>query len=261
MKYGPIHDRDMDIHDVLISLKEGLISVEEAEKLLRLDYIQRIEDHTVFDHARQLRSGLPEVIYGLSKDPETVADIVEGALEHRDLVIVSRVNGDHYDAVRRRIGEGDLVYERLARILVIDRRTHKEVRGKVGIITAGTSDIAIAEEARVFLEVLGCECLCFHDVGIAGMHRFLEPMRVVLEKDVDVLIVLAGMEGALPTLIASLSPIPVIGVPVSTGYGAGGGGEAALYSMLQSCALGLAVVNIDNGIGAAAIAAMIARRR
>ncbi len=251
----------MNIRDILASLKEGSIGVEEAERLLRLDYVQHIEGHTVFDHARQLRSGVPEVVYGLSKDPETVADIVQRAMERRDLVIVSRINDDHHAAVVARVGEDDLRYERKARMLVVDRRVKREPKGKVGIITAGTSDMGVAEEARVMLEAMDCECLCFHDVGVAGMHRFLEPMKKVLEQDVDVLIVVAGMEGALPTLVSSLSHIPVVGVPVSTGYGIGGNGEAALYSMLQSCAPGLAVVNIDNGIGAASFAAMIARRR
>lgn len=251
----------MNIRDILASLSDGAMGIDEAERILRLDYVQHIEGHTVFDHARQLRSGVPEVVYGLAKDPETVADIVQRAMERRELVIVSRITDQHHDAVLARIGSDNLRYERKARMLVVDRRESSETKGRVGIITAGTSDMAVAEEARVMLEAMGCECLCFHDVGVAGMHRFLEPMKKVLEQDVDALIVVAGMEGALPTLVSSLSPIPVIGVPVSTGYGIGGNGEAALYSMLQSCAPGLAVVNIDNGIGAASFAAMIARRR
>ncbi len=251
----------MDIRGILEAIKEGSLDIEEAERLLRLDYVQMIEGHTVFDHARQLRSGVPEVIFGLSKDPETVADIAERALERRGLVMISRADGRHHEAVLRRVGGEGLRYEHAARMVVIDRGGPVERRGKVGIITAGTSDLAVAEEARVMLDAMGVECLCFHDVGVAGMHRFLEPMRRLLEEDVDAIIVVAGMEGALPTLVASLAHIPVIGVPASTGYGVGGAGEAALHSMLQSCAPGLAVVNVDNGVGAASLAAIIARRR
>ena len=129
------------------------------------------------------------------------------------------------------------------------------------MITAGTSDIPYAREVEAIAKVVGVESLSFFDVGVAGIHRLIAPLKQILEKDVDVIVVLAGMEGALPTVIASLVDIPVIGVPIPTGYGYGGEGITALSSMLQSCAPGLAVVNIGNGLGAGAIAALIARRR
>ena len=123
--------------------------------------------------------------------------------------------------------------------------------GKVGIITAGTSDIPVAEEARVILEQGGCETICSYDIGIAGIHRLFPKISHMVEEEVNVIIVCAGMEGALPSVVAGLVDIPVIGVPTSVGYGIGADGKAAVYSMLQSCAPGLSVVNIDNGFGAA----------
>ena len=128
----------------------------------------------------------------------------------------------------------------------------------MGILTAGTADIPVAEEAKTVLEEMGYEVLAEYDVGVAGVHRLFPSLRKMLENDVKVLIVVAGMEGALPSLVASLVDVPVIGVPTSTGYGIGGGGVGALISMLQSCSLGLVVVNIDNGVGAGIAAALIA---
>ncbi len=134
-------------------------------------------------------------------------------------------------------------------------------KGVIGIITAGTSDIPIAEEARIMAESMGVRCITFYDIGVAGIHRLIEPMKTLIDEDVSAIVAVAGMEGALPTVVSSLSPVPGIGVPTSTGYGLGGKGEAALYSILQSCSMGLTAVNIDNGIGAGATAALIARGR
>ncbi|KKM27750.1 hypothetical protein LCGC14_1571620, partial [marine sediment metagenome] len=144
--------------------------------------------------------------------------------------------------------------------VLIYKKALKKSKGVIGIITAGTSDIGIAEEARLMCESMNCKCICSYDVGIAGIHRVFPILKEMKSKDVDAIIVVAGMEGALPTLVSSLVDVPVIGVPSSIGYGYGGKGVAALASMLQSCALGLSVVNIDNGIGAGAIAGNIANR-
>ena len=133
--------------------------------------------------------------------------------------------------------------------------------GRVGLISAGTSDIPIAEEAMLMAREMGCEVYSVYDVGVAGLHRLFKPLEhLVTEVDVDVIIVAAGMDGALPSVVSGLVPVPVIGLPISVGYGLGGQGIAALYGMLQTCSPGLAVVNIDNGIGAGAIAGMIANR-
>ena len=136
----------------------------------------------------------------------------------------------------------------------------KKNRGKVGIVTAGTSDIGVAEEARLMCETMNCKCIWSYDIGVAGMHRTFPVLKELVSNQVDVIIVVAGMEGALASVVSSLVDIPVIGVPTSVGYGYGEKGVAALASMLQSCSLGLSVVNIDNGIGAGAVAANIANR-
>lgn len=148
-----------------------------------------------------------------------------------------------------------------ARILVIKKRG-LEIKGggKIGILTAGTADIPVAEEARVVAEEMGCEVTVAYDVGVAGLHRLISPLKDFIQKDIDVLIVVAGREGALPSVVASLVDIPVIGVPTSIGYGFGEKGLSALMAMLQACSLGLAVVNIDGGVAAGALAALIANK-
>jgi NCAIR mutase (PurE)-related protein len=132
--------------------------------------------------------------------------------------------------------------------------------GHVGVISAGTSDIPVAAEAALVAKEMGCRVTCIYDVGVAGLHRLIEPLRNLLSNDVDVIIVAAGMDGALPSVVAGIVPVPVIGLPTSIGYGFGGNGIAALLSMLQTCAPGLSVVNIDNGVGAGITAALIANR-
>jgi len=250
----------MDIRDILTRYKEGEMEMAEAERLLRLDFIERIMDHTVFDHAREARKGIPEVIFGGAKSPAMVAEIVRAAMETKEILLVSRATPEHYQAVHNLVNSDHIRWEEKARMIVVDRRNEVERVGRVGILTAGTSDIGVAEEARIVAEAMGCEVLTTYDVGVAGLHRFLDPLVEMLRSGVDAIIVAAGMEGALPTVVSSLSDVPVIGVPVSSGYGHGGLGETALMSMLQTCSPGLAVVNIDNGVGAGAFAALISRR-
>ena len=137
---------------------------------------------------------------------------------------------------------------------------HRSTGGQVGVISAGTSDIPVAEEAALIAEEMGCQVTCIYDVGVAGLHRLVNPLRDLLARGTDAIIVAAGMDGALPSVVAGLVPVPVIGLPTSIGYGMGGKGVAALLAMLQTCAPGLSVVNIDNGVGAGITAAMIANR-
>ncbi|MDR0777884.1 MAG: nickel pincer cofactor biosynthesis protein LarB [Methanomassiliicoccaceae archaeon] len=249
----------MDIRDILRSLKDDKMSIEDAERALRLDYMDKVNGHTVFDHGRRMRKDVPEVVYALAKTPEMVADIAKRVPEGKYLLI-SRASKEHYNAVISEVKEDRVTYHEKASAISVGKISGKK-KGVIGIITAGSSDIRVAEEAKLMAEAMGCRCLTSYDVGVAGMHRILEPMRMMLDEDVDAIIVAAGMEGALPSLVASLAAVPVIGVPTSTGYGYGGNGEAALMSMLQTCSPGLAVVNIDNGIGAGTIAAMISKRR
>lgn len=246
----------MDIREILQSLKDGKIDIQEAERQLRLDHVDSIGGDVLFDESRVLRKNIPEIIYGATKEPETIADILrkrEGKLS-----IVSKVDPDKFSAVSKLVK--GIVYEKKAKIIVSGRMPSPD-KGTIGILTAGTSDIPIAEEARIVAESMGVRCITFYDIGVAGIHRLIEPMKKLIEADVSAIVVVAGMEGALPTVISSLSPVPVIGVPVSTGYGLGGNGEAALMSILQSCSVGLTAVNIDNGIGAGATAALIAVNR
>ncbi|MDD1769065.1 MAG: nickel pincer cofactor biosynthesis protein LarB [Methanomassiliicoccales archaeon] len=250
----------MKVREVLERYKKGGIDAKEAERILKLDFLERIGNHTVFDHAREARRGIPEIILGNTKTPEDVVDIVRHVLEDRELVIVSRASPLHYKAIKKGIGAKGVKWVEKACMVVVDRRIIVKVTGRIGILTAGTSDISVAEEAKVVAEAMGCEVITAFDVGIAAFHRFMDPLACMLEKECDALIVVAGMEGALPSVISSLADVPVIGVPTSVGYGMGGEGTAALLSMLQTCSPGLVVVNIDNGVGAGATAALISRR-
>jgi hypothetical protein len=153
-----------------------------------------------------------------------------------------------------------VVYNRRAKILMVKNHEVTKI-GKIGVITAGTSDIPVAEEAKVVAEEAGCEVLTSYDVGVAGIHRLFSQVRRMIESNVEVIIVAAGMEGALPSVVAGLVDVPVVGLPTSVGYGVGEGGFTALYAMLQSCAPGIGVVNIDNGYGAAIFASTIIKSR
>jgi len=250
----------MNIRDVLEQFRSGEIDEDKAERLLRLDFIERIGDHAVFDHSREARKGIPEIIFGESKTPEQVADIVAKVLEDREAVLVSRASASHYQAVIKAVGKKGVVYDECSRVIAVDKAKGRRKKGKIGILAAGTSDMAVASEAKVVAELMGCEVFLACDVGVAAFHRFLDPLKEMIEQDVDALVVVAGMEGALPTVVSSFAHVPVIGVPTSVGYGFGGKGEAALLGMLQTCSPGLVVVNIDNGIGAGAAAALISRR-
>jgi len=250
----------MKIREILAQFSKGEIGIEEAEKLLKLDFLERIGDHTIFDHAREARRGIPEIILGESKPPEIVSEIIRKVMENKRIIIVSRASRSHFDAVVDAIGSEGVKWEERARMIVIDRIGPCAREGLIGILAAGTSDISVAEEARIVAEVMGCQVMTAYDVGIAAFHRFVDPLESMLKNGCDAIVVVAGMEGALASVVSSLSDVPVIGVPTSIGYGMGGRGQAALLSMLQTCSPGLVVVNIDNGVGAGATAALISLR-
>jgi NCAIR mutase (PurE)-related protein len=216
------------------------------------------------DFSRQARKGVPEVILAEPKGIDQVLAIVHRHLAESGRAIVSRVSCD-LEARLRGITHGDIEMEWYehgrAAVLRAPHGNPRATGGRVGLISAGTSDIPAAEEAMLMPREMGCEVYPAYDVGVAGLHRLFEPLEyLVAEVDVDVVIVAAGMDGALPSVVSGLVPVPVIGLPTSVGYGLGGQGLAALYGMLQTCSPGLAVVNIDNGIGAGVMAAMIANR-
>jgi NCAIR mutase (PurE)-related protein len=250
------------VKTILQKLRDGKLTVEEAEKLLQLNAMAET-GAAALDLQREARVGIPEIVYGEGKTPAQVVDIASVFLTRQDQVIVTRASQETIDAVEEAFGGNfDLTIVRAAGIIVA-RRTGTQPLStgrRIGVLTAGTTDIRVAEEARTIAEAMGCQVITVYDVGIAGFHRHIEPLRRMLQASVDAIVVVAGMEGALPSVVASLANVPIVGVPTSTGYGFGGKGVGALTTMLQSCSPGLAVVNIDNGVGAGAYAALIARR-
>ena len=253
----------MSRRDTLEKLASGKISIEEAEERLSANQIEIVNDFARYDLSREKRTGIPEVIYAETKSSEAVFEIAKNVLKKKPIVLLSRIKEEHIEFIQKLADDYILEYGTNKNFCRIKHKDFilKTDEGKIGIITAGTSDIAIAEEAKAIAEMMGCEVIIINDVGVAGIHRLFEPLQRLMKEDIDVIIVAAGMEGALPTVVTGLVDVPVIGLPISTGYGFGGKGQTALMSMLQSCALGLAVVNIDGGISAGAIAAKIAKRR
>lgn len=218
--------------------------------------------HSRPDYGRAGRKGIPEVILATNKTTEQLVDLVSGFVSTVGRAIVSDIPRDRAHELALRFPGTHMDCHELARIAVIHDESFQRPRtgGRLGIITAGTSDLPVAQQAAVMANEMGCQVKLVSDVGVAGIHRLVEPLTQLLDADVDVLIVAAGMDGALPSVVAGLVNLPVIGLPTSNGYGLGGRGHAALLSMLQTCSPGLVVVNIDNGIGAGASAALIANR-
>ena len=253
----------MNKREILEKLISNEISIEEAEERLSGIQIELVEDFARYDLLREARTGIPEVVYSETKTPKAVYDIAKRVLEKKPIVLLSRIRDEHVKEIDKLSEHYKLEYGTNKHCCRIMHKNHQFEfgEGKVGIITAGTSDIPVAEEAKAIAEMMGCEAIIYNDVGVAGIHRLFEPLQKLREEKIDVLIVAAGMEGALPTVVAGLVDMPVIGLPISTGYGYGGKGQTALMSMLQSCALGLAVVNIDGGVSAGAVAAKIAKKR
>jgi len=248
----------MDIKNILESVKTGTLSIEEAAVKLKT---QPFDDlgYALVDHHRQLRNGCPEVIFCAGKNVQQVEGIVTNLLEvaHTN-VLATRATEEMADAVRRIYPDAE--WNPSARTLVIRRQPiEKSGIGKILVITAGTSDIPVADEAVVTAEFLGNEVERICDVGVAGIHRLFAKLDDIVSA--TVIIVIAGMEGALPSVIGGLTDKPVIAVPTSVGYGTSFGGITALLSMLNSCANGISVVNIDNGFGAAYIANSINKLR
>jgi len=248
---------------LLSELISGKISVEEAEQRIRLLAIREMEV-ACLDLSREARKGVPEIVLAEGKDDISLRNIVNAFLEESGKVIITRISEERLQALSSSLaGRPEVKYSAVGRVAIMRNRgeTRPEKRGAVSLITAGTSDIRVAEEAKFVLEEMGCTVHSYYDVGIAGLHRVFPAVKDSIDKDVDVVIVFAGMEGALASVVSSLVSVPVVGVPTSSGYGFGGRGEGALAAMLQSCSPGLVVVNIDNGVGAAVAAALISRVR
>lgn len=243
--------------DILKKVSDNSMDVDTALAALKhLPY----EDigYASIDQHRNLRTGESEVIFGQGKTPEQIAGIVSHMLHENARILVTRASESAYEAVKE--AAPGAVYEKLSKIIRVgDMPKPDKARGTIAVVTAGTSDIPVAEEAALTAEFFGNQVDRIYDVGVAGIHRLFGKLDRI--QGADVLIVIAGMEGALASVVGGLVEVPVIAVPTSVGYGASFGGLSALLSMLNSCANGIGVVNIDNGYGAACLANKIMKRR
>lgn len=261
------------LKNLLSAVASGKVSPDDAlDQLKHLDY-EPVGGFAHIDHHRALRTGFPEVIWGLGKTPDQIAQIMEAMRDRTTVVMATRIEPPVYDRIREKVPDAE--YYSMARICALrrspeaEKQGHKEAgkpeqphsslapAGVIGILSAGTADLPVAEEAAVTAELSGFKVKRLWDVGVAGIHRLLGNLHVIA--DADVLIVVAGMEGALPSVVAGLADCPIIAVPTSIGYGASFNGLAPLLTMLNSCAAGVGVVNIDNGFGAAILAGQILR--
>ena len=247
---------DVDVRALLVAVRDGTVSMDDAQARLQ-DLARRatFEDlgFARVDHHRPERQGTPEVIYGEGKEPDQIAEIASRIVGRGDPLLVTRVSEHAFDSVRRLVPAA--VFHQRARAITYQPRPAPAGQGRILVIAAGTSDLPVAEEAVVTATWLGNDAERLYDVGVAGIHRLLaEQTRLNAAR---VVIVVAGMEGALPSVVGGLVRVPVVAVPTSVGYGASFGGLAALLGMLTSCASGVSVVNIDNGFGAAVVASQI----
>ena len=248
--------RPETLRTLLEQVRSGALPVENAQTQLATSMRQAPFEDVGFarvDHHRAIRQGFPEVVFGEGKTPDQVAQIAARIVEAGHTLLVTRTDADAFAAVQRHVSQA--VFHETARIISHGTDTPSTANGTILVVSGGTADQRVSEEAVVTSEVMGNRVDRLYDVGVAGLHRLLSE-RTRLEQ-ARVIVVVAGMEGALPSVVGGLVSVPVIAVPTSVGYGASFRGVAALLSMLNSCATGVAVVNIDNGFGAGALASMI----
>jgi len=244
------------IRDILEKLNSGKLSIEDAEKQVESYFFSDLGFANV-DHHRSKRQGFPEVIFGQNKTTEQIVKIAENILEHESTVLATRLSPDALDTLNRRFPEGEK--NEIARTFVIGMPEPdiENTHGTILVVSAGTSDLPVAEEAIITVRAMRNRVETLYDVGVAGIHRLLARMELL--KSASCIIVVAGMEGALPSVVGGLVDVPVIACPTSVGYGASLSGFAALLGMLNSCASGVTVINIDNGFGAGYAASIINR--
>jgi NCAIR mutase (PurE)-related protein len=247
------------LRNLLQAVAQGTLSPELAIDKLRYFDFEPVADFAKVDHHRALRTGFPEVIWGQDKTPEQLIQIIQAMRDRASVVMATRIEASVYPILNAQID--DLRYFPQARICAIapgyGQSPHSQYPGSITIISAGTADLPVAEEAATTAELCGFAVKRLWDVGVSGIHRLLDNRELITSA--DVIIVVAGMEGALPSVVAGLASCPVIAVPTSIGYGAHLNGLAPLLTMLNSCATGIGVVNIDNGFGAAMLAGQILR--
>lgn len=245
---------EADLRTLLERVAAGTSSIEEAyERLADLPFANvSVAGHEIarVDHHRGLRTGFPEVVFCEGKSPQQVRAIAREVLEQGDVLLGTRASASHFQVVAQISPEARYFEE--ARILLVDRRPERPQNGHIAVVSGGTADFPVAEEAAISAEVMGNRVTRLYDVGVAGIHRLLAHRDLL--REARVIVAVAGMEGALPSIVAGMVAVPVIAVPTSIGYGANLGGIATLLAMLNSCAPGIGVVNIDNGFGAAALA-------
>lgn len=241
-----------DIYDILREVRDGTVTPEDAALKLKVKPFEDI-GFAKIDYHRELRQGVAEVVYGEGKTPEQILGIVENMLKNgRKSILITRMSAEAAELVGAKHG---LDYRKNAKIGIVGEMPKADGRGKVIVATGGTTDIPVAEEAALTAEFLGNEVVRLYDVGVSGLHRLLSQLETLMSA--TAIVAVAGMEGALPSVIGGLVDCPVVAVPTSVGYGASLGGVAALLSMLNSCASGTSVVNIDNGFGGGYLAGMI----
>jgi pyridinium-3,5-biscarboxylic acid mononucleotide synthase len=248
--------KESDIAEILEAHKVGAISAESATEQIRNLSYENI-GYARVDHARAVRQGFPEVIFGQGKTKEQIVGIFERLAAKSPNVLITRTNAEVFGAIRNIFTEAE--WHESANLIRLWRDKEELGTGEISIVTAGTSDIPVAEEAALVAETMGNRVKRIWDAGVAGIHRILSEREVL--QSARVVIVVAGMEGALPSVVGGLVKVPVIAVPTSIGYGASFGGIAALLGMLNSCASNVTVVNIDNGFGAGFVASLINRRQ
>ena len=251
---------DSSLEELLADVAAGRSSASDAADRLRRFGYSAVGDFARLDVSRAARKGVPEVVFAEGKTTEQLLAIVARFLEHGPIVLCSRVSAEQAQALKEGV-PGAVEHDERSRVVVVRREGAPPPQecGAVGILAAGTSDVGVAGEAAAMCRAMGVAVVTAYDVGVAGLHRLAVPLEEMRVAGAAALVVAAGMEGALPSVVAGLVDVPVIGLPTSTGYGLGGRGEAALLGMLQSCSPGLVVVNVDNGIGAGATAGLIAR--
>lgn len=239
---------------LLQAVAEGNVSAEIALERLKYFDFEPVGNFAKIDHHRSLRTGFPEVVFGIGKTPEQIIQIMQALQRQNKLVMATRITAPVYAELQSTLP--DLNYFAIAQICCLGK-PDLHLPGTITIVTAGTSDLPVAEEAAVTAELCGFQVKRLWDVGVAGIHRLLKHQDLI--RDAEVIICVAGMEGALPSVVAGLANCPVVAVPTSIGYGASFNGLAPLLTMLNSCATGVGVVNIDNGFGAAILAGQILR--
>lgn len=240
------------LRGLLTSIKEGKTNIDEAIGQFK-DFGYKELDYAKIDNHRQLRTGYPEIIFGQNKTPEQIAGIVKYMITRETNILVTRTDLEAFTQVKAIAPEAE--YNKLAKAITIRKTEDKKTTTHIALVSAGTSDMPVCEEAAITAEIFDNEVKRYYDVGVAGIHRFYDKLNEI--KEARVIIVVAGMEGALPSIVGGMVDKPVIAVPTSVGYGANFGGLSALLGMLTSCASGISVVNIDNGFGAGYLASMI----